>query len=215
MARWAADHEVELRAADPDTGDLQNRVADNWRPLFAIADVAEGAFPGSVRKAAAAAVATRTEQSARAQLLADIKAAFDSKGTDRLSSEQMTEHLVGLDDRPWAEWRAGKPISKSGLARQLTPFGISQPETIRVASDRTAKGYYRSAFEDAFERYLPFKNVTTSQAHSRSDCDGFQSVTPPTPVTPRKPSRAYSRSDCDVVTFLNPGEDKLAREDDF
>ena len=38
MARWAADHDDQLRGADPATVGLENRVADNWRPLLAIAD---------------------------------------------------------------------------------------------------------------------------------------------------------------------------------
>jgi putative DNA primase/helicase len=44
MARFAADNEARLRGADPDMGALQNRVADNWRSLFALADAAGGAW---------------------------------------------------------------------------------------------------------------------------------------------------------------------------
>jgi Protein of unknown function (DUF3631) len=41
-ARWAADSEEFLRKADPDVGSLSNRIADNWRPLLAIAEAAGG-----------------------------------------------------------------------------------------------------------------------------------------------------------------------------
>jgi hypothetical protein len=44
-------------------------------------------------------------------------------------------------------------MTKSVLARLLKPFKIF-PTTIRLDGDRTAKGYYLGAFEDAFARYL-------------------------------------------------------------
>ena len=55
MARWSLDHQIELSASDPDMAELVNRVADNWRPLFAIADVAGGDWPTRVREIAGAA----------------------------------------------------------------------------------------------------------------------------------------------------------------
>ena len=91
-------------------------------------------------------------------LLSDIRSAFN--GAERLSSDAIVLHLVGLDDRPWSELNKGRPITKVGLARHLRPFRIS-PSTIRLDGDRTAKGYHLSAFEDAFARYLPPEIVTT------------------------------------------------------
>ena len=42
-ARWAADHLGQLRCADPDLpAMLDDRAADNWRMLVAIADLAGG-----------------------------------------------------------------------------------------------------------------------------------------------------------------------------
>ena len=38
-ARWIDDNAGLLADADPDMGDLINRDADKWRPLFAIADL--------------------------------------------------------------------------------------------------------------------------------------------------------------------------------
>jgi hypothetical protein len=94
------------------------------------------------------------ESSARIQLLADIRAGFAAKNTDRLSSETLVEHLVSLEDRPWPEWgKARKPISKVQIARMLKPLSIS-PGTIRLADGSTPKGYHKTAFEDAFARYL-------------------------------------------------------------
>ena len=55
---------------------------------------------------------------------------------------------LAIEGRPWAESKAGKPITANGLARMLAPFRIV-PDTIRVG-DRTPKGYQRAHFDDAF-----------------------------------------------------------------
>jgi hypothetical protein len=72
----------------------------------------------------------------------------------------MVEYLVSLEERPWPEFRNGKPISKARVARLLKPLRISSG-TIRLDDGRTAKGYYQRSFEDAFARYLPAASVTT------------------------------------------------------
>jgi putative DNA primase/helicase len=161
MAKWAADHEVSLRAADPDVCELQNRVADNWRPLFAVADAAGNAWPSRAREIATAATSTRSEQSFRVQLLGDIREAFEIRGADRLSSEDLTEYLVGLEGRPWAEWKHGRPLTKASLARLLSPFGI--PAIVIRVGSQTPRGYRFVDFCDAFERYLPSQSATTQQ----------------------------------------------------
>jgi len=78
--------------------------------------------------------------------------------------------LGKMDSRPWPEWRNGKPITPTGLARLLTPFGIT-PSTKRDGED-TFKGYLRSDFTEAFETYLPDQTVTPSQPNNDGQCDG-------------------------------------------
>ena len=50
LKRWAADHGDEYAAHDPDTGRLTGRDADNWRPLYGVADLAGGSGPGASGK---------------------------------------------------------------------------------------------------------------------------------------------------------------------
>jgi hypothetical protein len=45
-ARWAADNFDKLADPDPTMPDLNDRAADNWRPLLAIADLAGGTAGG-------------------------------------------------------------------------------------------------------------------------------------------------------------------------
>jgi putative DNA primase/helicase len=156
-ARWAADHAISLSAADPVMPPaLYNRVADNWRPLLAVADAAGGEWPGRARQAAIKLTSDGAddESSVRVALLSDIRDAFAARNADRLSSEDLVAYLVELDERPWPEFKGGKPITKTQVARLLKPFGISSG-TVRFESGRTAKGYHRARLEDAFARYLP------------------------------------------------------------
>jgi len=156
VARWALDNAVRIRSADPAMPNgVVNRAADNWRPLLAIADAAGGGWPARARQAVqrTGASATGDEQSVRVLLLSDIRAIFAERDLDRLSSAELVAALVAIEGRPWAEWKAGKPITANGLARLLTPFRIT-PGTIRTSSG-TPKGYQRAQFEDAFARYLP------------------------------------------------------------
>ena len=164
VARWAIDNKSEVHNADPNVGRLYNRLADNWRPLLAIADLAGGEWPTWAREAAAAAAAAADDEG-NAELLADIRDAFKAKSCDRISSKALVEYLCALEDRPWAEFgKQRKPMSQNQLAKQLKPFRIS-PGNVRIAED-TPKGYKLEDFRDAFERYLPPEG-------------GLQTATPP------------------------------------
>jgi putative DNA primase/helicase len=167
-ARWAIDNEAAIQDADPEIDRLFNRDADNWRPLLAIADAAGGHWPASARQAARALVAigAADNESTGAMLFADIRAAFETRGGDRISSEELVAYLHGCEDRPWPEFgKSGKPISKAQLARLLRQFRICSG-TVRLG-ERTFKGYLRKDFEDAFERYIdPRGRFEPSQRHT-------------------------------------------------
>jgi hypothetical protein len=163
-ARWAADHEAELGAADPAMpAGIVNRSADNWRPLLAVADLAGSAWAERARGAAMELTADGDDQgSMRVALLADTRAAFASRGLSGSRARDLTDYLAGLEDRPWPEFRAGKAISKTQVDRLLAPLRSSSG-TIRLADGRTAKAYYRRVFGDPFARYLAVENVTPPQ----------------------------------------------------
>jgi hypothetical protein len=156
IARWAADHGAALAQVDPAMAGRVNRSADNWRPLFAVAELAGNGWSDLAHDAAASMVGREPDEtSVRVRLLFDIRACFAAQKADRLSSEAIVEYLVGLEDRPWPEWgKTRKPISKVQLARLLRPLRIS-PGTIREEDGPTPKGYKKTAFKDAFDRYLP------------------------------------------------------------
>ena len=168
VARWVADHAAALRAADPVVPNaLYDRAADYWRPLLAIADAVGGSW---ARQAYDAAIRLTLDvgddaETPRTMLLADIRSLFVARQTDRLSSEEIVAHLGTLDERPWAEYRNGRPITKTQLARALKPFKVSSG-SIRLDDGSTPKGYYRGAFADAFARYLPLPPIKRHNAIS-------------------------------------------------
>ena len=136
-------------------------------------------------------------------LLKDIR---EILGTDeKISSAELVEKLIAVEDHPWGDWRRGKAITQNGLARLLKPFGITS-RTIRI-DENTAKGYVSKHFEDTFNRYLPptppIQSVTPSQLTPTKDLRGFQSVTQDFDVTVDNRRKAASVNECDVVTVEN------------
>jgi hypothetical protein len=154
-ARWADDAADAVTDHDPDMGGLINRNADNWRCLFAIADLVGVDWPNRIREAAIALTPSDSE-AVGPMLLADIKAVFDEKQIDRVASADLCDALAAMERRQWGEWRASrnalpKPITKYQLAQLLKPFHVIS-DSVRIG-DRTPKGYYRHQFEEIWERY--------------------------------------------------------------
>jgi hypothetical protein len=190
LAAWAAANIEALKEARPDTPDvLDDRAADGWEPLLAIADAVGGPWPERARAAALSLSAgdSREDESLGVKLLADIRAVFEERGVDRLPSIEVCRALNALDESPWGDLK-GRPLDARKLAFLLRPHTV-RPSTIRVG-DETVKGYTREAFADAWARYLPPRispwavtSVTTvTEPPSESNLEGA-SVTDVTDVT--------------------------------
>src|ERR1051325_10957532 len=154
LARWAQDNFAALQSCDPALpATAFNRLADNWRPLFAIAQVAGGDWPRLAAEAFASLSAKegRDGEGLGRLLLADIRQIFAQRGSDRLSSTQLVDCLCALADRPWREaQQGGKPINEIWLGRRLGRCGV-RSHNIRLG-DRQAKGYEFGDFAEAFDR---------------------------------------------------------------
>jgi Protein of unknown function (DUF3631) len=108
-------------------------------------------------------------------VLRHIREAFDQVGRDRISTVELLHLLVERDDAPWAAWwgrdveegRTKGPASR--LSRILKEFEIS-PMTVRIG-DETLRGYYLSAFEEPWARYLqsPVSLRTAGDTQQRND----------------------------------------------
>jgi uncharacterized protein DUF3631 len=205
-ARWAADHLATLGVADPDVpADLHDRAADNWRPLLAIADAAASGWPQRARRAAVTLTRDGADdaESMRTMLLADLRELFAREPSGVLYT---TEILVALEERverPWPEYRRGRPITARQVAALLRPVGISAGTVRRGAT--TAKGYRAEDMSDAWARYLPpAQSVTPSQPAESLASDRSRSVTSDVGVTDANQAKLAESAICDGVTDFAP-----------
>jgi Protein of unknown function (DUF3631) len=79
---------------------VEDRDADVWEPLLAVADVAGGTWPKRARVAAVTLVAESKEStpSLGVRLLSDLREVFD--GTDKLTTEAILKNLHAIDEAP-------------------------------------------------------------------------------------------------------------------
>jgi hypothetical protein len=130
---------------------IEDRNADVWEPLLAVADLAGGDWPKRARVAAVALVALAADQkqSLGVQLLTDLHRVF--AGAAALHSEVILGKLNALEDAPWGDLR-GKELDFRGLARRLRAYDI-HPTDVRI-DDVVRKGYKAGDLADAWSRYL-------------------------------------------------------------
>lgn len=152
LARWAETSSDLLTWPDMPTG-IEDRNADVWEALLAVADLAGGDWPERARRAAVTLVtaAAQQGQSLGIQLLTDLRAVFGD--SPALFTETILERLHALEESPWHNLR-GNPLDARGLSSRLGKYEVSSPKTVRVG-DKTAKGYKREWLFDIWARYLP------------------------------------------------------------
>lgn len=161
LHQWAAGIVGDLVDAEP-VMPVEDRAADTWEPLVAIADAAGGDWPARARKAVLLLVAAEDVADAEAslglRLLADIRDLLDQWTVSFISSSDLVKALRGIEDGPWLD----TDLTMNALARKLKPYGVRP----RPNAAKTARGYHRADFDDAFTRYLPSETVQPSEKRS-------------------------------------------------
>lgn len=132
--------------------EIQDRDADVWEPLIAVADAIGGDWPSRARAAGVAVVTASkdVEPSLGIRLLTDLRDAFGD--VEEMASKSIVQALNSLEESPWGNLR-GKPMDERGLANRLKEYGVKS-RSIRVGN-ATPKGYRRVDFFEAWSRYLP------------------------------------------------------------
>jgi hypothetical protein len=224
LVRLATDMVERLQAADPVTPpDLDDRAADNWRPLFAIADVAGEAWARRARSAAAVVNGhrERDEPSLSIQLLADIREFLtDERDASAVSSAELVRRLVAREDRPWATAsRNDRPLTPHGLARLLKPFDVNPAGAIRIG-EKVVRAYRVAAFDDAFKRYLPSISPVEALQRNKPNKNGPElAISQPLPENGCNGSKntisSITTGLCDAVTvgIAEEGENRGHRLD--
>jgi Protein of unknown function (DUF3631) len=137
---------------------LEDRAADTWEPLIAVADLAAGGWPDRARHAAIAMTRAESQQeedsTASVRLLADLRDLFDQADTDALYTTTILERLHKIDDAPWADWY-GHPLTTRDLARLLRPYEAVSKSVREGGTGEPRKGYHRGDLHEPWSRYLP------------------------------------------------------------
>jgi putative DNA primase/helicase len=168
LAGWARD--CVLASDPPMPPELTGGQCDNWRRLIAIADAC-GPEIAELARQVAVRMSRGLDEDLEVLLLRDIRDIFDLKQVDRLTSKIIVEYLDLLPHGLWADWRgrdnteAPRPLTQSIMAKLLRIFEI-RPTTVwppgpRNADSKSANGYYRHQFEDAWARYCPGADTPT------------------------------------------------------
>jgi Protein of unknown function (DUF3631)/Bifunctional DNA primase/polymerase, N-terminal len=163
LQRWADDHAADVARLDPaDLAAMNDRAADNWRPLRMLAAAAGAAWPTRADAAALALSGWASENAEElgVRLLGDVQSIFEDRLDEVcLSSEDLTTSLKALEERPWSDWNKGRGLSVAQLAKMLRGFGTAplglHTRKTRLDAERTAQRWHRADFADAWTRYLP------------------------------------------------------------
>lgn len=164
LSEWITPNLGILAQAEPSTP-LEDRAADVWEPLFAVADLAGGFWSKAVREAAvhlnAEANEVDAEQSKGMELLSDIRDVLKMVKGDFVESEQLVTLLRSKDESRWIE----EDLKTRGLANHLGEYEIRSKRN----STGTKRGYVVAALQDVFSRYLP---GDASEASDTSESGG-------------------------------------------
>ena len=152
IARFIADNKARYKTCDPVLPEgVYNRLADNWRPLFAVAEIAAGEWPARAEAAFRSLVRTGDidAQSLGVTLLSDIREVFDG---EEMLSRRLIERLSAREESPWKCYDHGKEITMRQLANLLKPYGV-HPRDVRLSGEH-GRGYRLADFQKPFRSYL-------------------------------------------------------------
>jgi Protein of unknown function (DUF3631) len=174
---WARAVPAEIKQWPVMPAGIEDRDADVWEPLLAVAEIVGGDWPRRARRAAKALVeaAKETEPSHGILLLRDLKAVFGD--ADKLATESVLKALQEIEESPWRDLK-GKLLDSRGLAKRLTQYGVKS-RTVRIGN-ATPRGYERKDFLDAWARYLPSPATSATSSTVQH--------TPPPAAEPATPS---------------------------
>lgn len=161
--------------------ELNDRAADSWEPLIAVADAAGSPWPTMARLASIALSGDdEVPVSVGMRLLAEIRDVFADD--NHLATGELLRRLHDLEDAPWGDWY-GSPLSARALAKLLGPYRIMP--SLRRVHGAPSRGYFRSDFADAWTRYVPEAppGTVTSVTSVTPEPDEPEPVTDVTDVT--------------------------------
>jgi hypothetical protein len=188
LTGWAREHLRELHQATPEMP-LEDRAADTWEPLIAVADQAQGDWPTRARGAAVTMTGAEAQHeedtSAGVRLLADLRDLYDQTAAGALYTTTILDALHKLEDAPWVDWY-GHPLRARELANLLRAYQVRPRDVREHGTGPQRKGYTRADLYEAWARYVP--------RHPRHPRQGDETAAQPgrEPVADTEPAAATS-----------------------
>lgn len=164
LSAWLEPHSHALEAAEP-AMPVEDRAADTWEPLIAVADLAGIDWPDRARHAAVVLTADHeatADVGHRVRLLIDCRTAFDV--LTAIPTGLLLERLRADPEAPWADY-GPTGLTPAKLGTLLREYDI-RSTTIRFPDIGQAKGYQRVDFTDAWARYCPPEHVLHAGTNS-------------------------------------------------
>lgn len=146
---------------------VEDRHAEIWEPLLAVADMAGAEWPAKAREACTHFVFKEytTTPPLGEELLSDIREVMGHGSSeylpmDRATSVELLSLLCGLEDSPWADLD-GRGLTARRLSQLLKPYEVGAVTFRQLGETKTVKGYMlegkqgQAGLMDAWKRYLP------------------------------------------------------------
>lgn len=177
LSVWVKANIDALREMVPDLP-VEDREADAWEPLVAVADAAGGSWPKRARSACVVLTESAAEDDEAIMLLTDIRDVFAESAQIFFPSQLLVNELRNIEESPWRD----EELNPSKLAQRLKPFGVKP----RHNAAKTVRGYALESFRTTFKRYLrPESSDRPKQAADQDEQAWTEkTVTRPLPVPP-------------------------------
>ncbi len=211
---WALENKARVATMEPLTPEcLNDREADCWEPLFAMADIAGGKWPEVARSAAKHLAGGEVDtDSIRIQLLADLRTIIQAERRIGWRTTELLEKLCDFEDHPWPTYGKGHPINARQLAGLLKPFGIKSKVEHKLEQKR---GYMTDVFADVFLRYLPPDlSVMPLDSRENNDLGAKSSVRSDYHLTDKKPLKPLIHKESNGITHRKGGKERGGIQND-
>lgn len=213
LSDWVNSIRPSLTEAAPSMpAGVEDRPAEVWEPLLAIADAAGGRWPTIAREACHAIVfaPSRRPPSLGVELLSDIRDVM--AGTDRIATKALIQELRDKEEAPWKDLDGGRGLTARRLAQLLAGYSVRSVTFTDPTTQGSRKGYVtyptvgkaeQAGLADAWGRYLPSDAQPRSEKSGTSGTPVTTQVESPDVITPLIPDSVIGNAevtDCEPLT---------------
>lgn len=228
LNQWAQQATSHLEYAEPTLPPgVEDRPAEVWEPLLAIAEMAGDEWAAKARAACVSFVFKEkiTVPTLGEELLRDIREVMGHGNNpsyvqlDRIRSPELIEALKSIEEGAWKELD-GRGLTPRRLSQLLSRYDIAP--TVMKVNGKTYKGYMvagnakQSGLGDAWSRYLPPVDPMIQRWDSPAPLGSEKPIKelgniPVTPIEDETPAVSESNLEDKLLTALEGGPLNLGR----